>query len=360
MALTTKEYMRNLVERLNYLTQKYDEGHPEVSDKEWDDMYFELLNLENQLGTYYTDSPTRAVDFRVVNELKKVEHNHKMLSLEKTKNLEDVVKFANGRQLVAMPKCDGLTCSLRYIDGRLVSAETRGNGVIGEDVLHNALTIPSIPHRINYTDELIVDGEIVCLYNHFENFKEEYKNPRNFAAGGIRLLDANECAKRMLTFKVWEVIKGFDEDNSLIGRLNSVAKLGFSVVPLIKTAVFTEELISTVKNLAEVAQIPIDGIVFKFDNIEYGKSLGETAHHFKNAIAYKFYDDVYLTQLVNVMWTMGRTGVLTPVALFNPIDIDGTNVERASLHNLSILKETLGTPWVGQTVGVYKANMIIP
>lgn len=357
---TDNEIMRDLVDRLNYLTQKYDEGHPEVSDKEWDDLYFQLLDLENKLGTYYADSPTRAIDFQVVNELKKVEHNHKMLSLEKTKELEDVVKFANGRQLVAMPKCDGLTCSLRYIDGRLVSAETRGNGVIGEDVLHNALTIPTIPHRINYTDELVVDGEIVCLYNHFENFKEEYKNPRNFAAGGIRLLDANECAKRMLTFKVWEVIKGFDESNSLVERLNAVEKLGFSVVPLVKTAVFTEDLVTTVKNLAAIAQIPIDGIVFKFDNIAYGKSLGETAHHFKNAIAYKFYDDVYMTKLLNIMWTMGRTGVLTPVALFDPVDIDGTIVERASLHNLSILQETLKIPWKGQSIGVFKANMIIP
>lgn len=357
---TDKDIMRDLVDRLNYLTKKYDEGHPEVSDKEWDDLYFQLLDLENKLGIYYADSPTRAIDFQVVNELQKVEHNHKMLSLDKTKSLEDVVKFANGRQVVAMPKCDGLTCSLRYINGRLVSAETRGNGVIGEDVLHNALTIPTIPHRINYTDELIVDGEIVCLYNHFEKFKEEYKNPRNFAAGGIRLLDANECAKRMLTFKVWEVIKGFDEENSFINRLNMVAKLGFSVVPMVKTAIFTEELVDTVKDLATIAQIPIDGLVFKFDDINYGKSLGETAHHFKNAIAFKFYDDVYMTKLLNIMWTMGRTGVLTPVALFEPIDIDGTIVERASLHNLSILKETLKVPWRGQPIGVFKANMIIP
>ena len=167
---TFLENMRSLVDRLNYLTQKYDEGNPEVTDKEWDDLYFQLLRMEQMVGEYYIDSPTRTIDYRVVNELRKVEHNHPMLSLDKTKSLDDVISFANKHPMVAMTKVDGLTCSLRYIDGRLVSAETRGNGVIGEDVLHNALTIPTIPHRINYKDELILDGEIVCLYNHFEQF----------------------------------------------------------------------------------------------------------------------------------------------------------------------------------------------
>ena len=357
---TVMEQMRELVDKLNYLTKKYDEGNPEVSDKEWDDMYFHLLDLENQTKSFYIDSPTRAINYQVVNELKKVEHNHPMLSLDKTKSLEDVTKFANGKTMLAMTKCDGLTCSLRYLNGKLVSAETRGNGVIGEDVLHNALVCPSIPHRINYDKELIVDGEIVCLINHFENFKEDYANPRNFAAGSIRLLDSQECAKRMLTFIAWDVIKGIDDEDLLSNRLIKLSMLGFTVVPFIQTAIFTDDMVDTIKNLTIHNQIPMDGIVFKFDSKSYGDELGATSHHFKNAIALKFVDEVYLTTLQNIVWTMGRTGVLTPIAIFDTVDMDGSQVNRASLHNLTIMQETLNKPWKGQPIGVYKANMIIP
>lgn len=357
---TSKEIMRDLVDRLNYLTLKYDEGRPEVSDKEWDDLYFQLLDMENKAGMYYIDSPTRAINYQVVNELNKVEHNHKMLSLDKTKSLEDVISFIDKQLAAVMAKVDGLTCSLRYINGKLVSAETRGNGVIGEDVLHNALTIPTIPHRINYEDELIVDGEIVCLLNDFEQFSEEYKNPRNFASGSIRLLDAKECANRKLTFVAWDVIKGFDDNNSFSDRLMKLRELGFFIVPFIKTYNIDDGLIDVVKTISNKAYVPIDGLVFKFDDIAYGKAQGETAHHFKNAIAYKFYDEIYGTILRNISWTMGRTGVLTPVAVFDAIDIEGSMVERANLHNVSIMKETLGTPWNGQSIGVFKANMIIP
>ena len=358
---TSKEIMRDLINRLNYLTQKYDEGCPEVSDKEWDDLYFQLLDMENQAGTYYEDSPTRKVNYQVVNELTKVEHNHKMLSLDKTKSLDDVVGFANKHPMVAMTKVDGLTCSLRYIDGRLVSAETRGNGVIGEDVLHNALTIATIPHRINYTDELIVDGEIVCLTCDFQNFAEEYKNPRNFAAGSIRLLDSTECAKRRLTFVAWDVITGFTDKVLFSDKLQSLKHLGFFVVPFVLCNEIDEGLIDVIKTLSNKLYIPMDGLVFKFNDTIYGKAQGETAHHFKNAIAYKFYDETYPTKLKDIEWSMGRTGILTPVAVFDPVDIDGATVERASLHNISILRSLLGdTPWRGQPIEVYKANMIIP
>lgn len=357
---TSNEIMRDLIARLNYLTKKYDEGQPEVSDKEWDDLYFQLLNMENQVGMYYEDSPTRRVNYQVVNELKKVEHNHKMLSLDKTKSLDDVVSFANKHPMVAMTKVDGLTCSLRYINGRLVSAETRGNGVIGEDVLHNALTVASIPHRINYTDELIIDGEIVCLTCDFQDFAEEYKNPRNFAAGSIRLLDAKECAKRKLTFVAWDVITGFEDKALFSDRLQALKHLGFFVVPFILCNEIDDNVIDIIKTLSAQLSVPLDGLVFKFNDIVYGKAQGETAHHFKNAIAYKFYDEIYPTKLKNIEWSMGRTGVLTPVAVFDPIDIDGSVVERASLHNLNILKETLNIPWVGQPIGIFKANMIIP
>ena len=358
---TSNELMRDLVDRLNYLTKKYDEGHPEVSDKEWDDLYFQLLAIENQAGIYYEDSPTRKVNYQVVNELTKVEHNHKMLSLDKTKSLDDVISFANKHPMVAMTKVDGLTCSLRYINGKLISAETRGNGVIGEDVLHNALTIATIPHRINYTDELIVDGEIVCLTCDFQEFAEEYKNPRNFAAGSIRLLDSTECAKRRLTFIAWDVIAGFEDKIFFSDKLQSLKYLGFCVVPAILCNEIDENVIDIIKTLSNKQFIPMDGLVFKFNDTTYGKAQGETAHHFKNAIAYKFYDEIYPTKLKDIEWSMGRTGVLTPVAVFDPIDIDGATVERASLHNISILRSLLGdTPWKGQPIEVYKANMIIP
>ena len=251
--------------------------------------------------------------------------------------------------------------SLRYVDGKLVSAETRGDGVIGEDVLHNALTIPTIPHRINYKDELIVDGEIVCLRTDFEDFQETYKNPRNFASGSIRLLDSSECAKRKLTFIAWDMIKGFDDLTIFSEKLIALKSLGFFVVPFIRTSIIDQEVIDVVGGLSYKMAIPLDGVVFKFEDIAYGKAQGETTHHFKNAIAFKFYDESYETNLKDILWTMGRTGVLTPVAVFDPIDIDGSVVERASLHNLSILKETLGTkPFKGQQIRVSKMNMVIP
>ena len=354
-----KYEIRPLIDKLNYYTKMYDEGHPEISDREWDDMYFQLQSAERFYNVYYEDSPTQRVNYQVVNELNKVEHNHKMLSLDKTKDTDVVSSFIGSQPYLAMLKMDGLTCSLRYIGGKLVSAETRGNGLVGEDILHNALVVKNIPNKIDYTEELIIDGEIICKYSDFEKFSNEYANPRNFASGSIRLLDSAECAKRNLSFVAWEVIKGL-EDNSFSKKLNSLSSLGFTVVDNVITKNYEED-IKLLKHFAEQKGYPIDGIVFKFDDVEYGKSLGETGHHFKNAIAYKFYDEEYETTLLDIEWTMGRTGVLTPVAILNPIDIEGTEVSRASLHNISIMEELLKyAPFKGQKVYVYKANMIIP
>lgn len=355
--------MRPLVDRLNYLTKLYDEGHPEISDQEYDDLYFRLLDMETTTNYFFPDSPTRRINYQVVTSLPKVTHNHKMLSLDKTRDLSGVIKFANNQPLVAMTKVDGLTCSLRYVNGRLISAETRGDGIVGEDILHNALTIPTIPHRINFTGDLVVDGEIVCLTNDFEEqFSKDYKNPRNFAAGSIRLLDAAECAKRKLSFIAWDVIKGFEDKDTFSDRLWELWRLQFTVVPyfVIYKDSEVEEVVQDIVNESHMRYIPLDGVVFKFNIIEYGTAQGETAHHFKNAIAYKFYDESYPTQLRDIEWSMGRTGVLTPVAIFDPVDIDGSTVERANLHNVSILHETLNIPWRGQAIEVFKAHMIIP
>lgn len=359
--------MEELIELLNRATKAYDEGHPIMTDKAWDELYFQLQELENRTGIILPDSPTQKVVYEVVNELEKVKHNHPMLSLDKTKELNTVKSFLGNKSFIAMCKMDGLTCSLKYMNGQLVSAETRGNGLVGENILHNAKVISSIPKEIPYKGELVVDGEIICTQSDFKTFEKEYKNPRNFAAGSIRLLSAKECRLRKLTFIAWDVIKGLEESNSVFEKLNILDDFEFETVPsflihkdqLIENETF-EWLVEELKNTANNYGYPIDGIVFKFDDIEYGKTLGSTAHHFKNAIAYKFYDEVYTTELLNIEWTMGRTGTLTPVAVFAPIDIDGSVVERASLHNLSIMEETIGIPYYGQKIEVFKANMIIP
>ena len=366
--------IRDLINKLNYYTKKYDEGNPEISDKEWDDMYFDLQELESWTGLYFEDSPTQKVIFQEVSKLNKVEHNHPMLSLDKTKSVDAVKSFLGNKDFICMAKMDGLTCSLRYLDGKLVSAETRGNGQVGEDILHNALVVKNIPKRINYQNELIIDGEIICTYKDFEPFAAEYKNPRNFASGSIRLLNSSECAKRNLTFVAWDIVKGFDEEKEnsklltgyynekLSDKLLEADALGFTIVPF-------EVNLSEYKNIEQIMEVvkksssmfPIDGLVFKYNNCDEYIAAGKTDHHFKGGLAYKFYDEEYETTLLDIEWTMGRTGVLTPVAILNPIDIEGTEVSRASLHNISIMEELLKyAPFKGQKVYVYKANMIIP
>lgn len=350
-------HINNLIEELNNATVAYDKGTPIMSDKEWDDKFFELVKLEAELNYYRSDSPTQIVYFKTVSELKKVQHNHPMLSLAKTKDINEINNFIKDKDIISMCKMDGLTCSLYYVDGRLVRAETRGNGIEGEDVTHNALVIKSIPNYIPYKEELIIDGEIICTYDNFKDFAKEYKNPRNFAAGSIRLLDAEECAKRKLTFVAWDVIKGFEEEEWLSEKLYLINRLGFTIVPLFVDSFADLDLIAWAKECG----FPIDGLVVKYNNCKYYQSLGRTDHHFRGGLAYKFYDETYETQLKNIEWTMGRTGVLTPVAIFEPIDIDGTTVERASLHNISVMHELSGGfERIGDTLYIFKANQIIP
>lgn len=368
--MTEETKLLNLIDLANSYTRDYDLGHPTITDESWDGLYFQIQELEEKLGIYYKHSPTQHIPYDVINQLRKVEHGHKMLSLQKTKNLEEVEKFLDNSDSLIMLKMDGLTCSLTYLDGELVSAETRGNGIVGEDILHNALQIKSIPNYIpRISGKLVVDGEIICTTKNFEMFASEYKNPRNFAAGSIRLLDSQECAKRKLSFVAWDVIEGLEEYNLLSERFAHIRNYGFNVVPYVfypawdanDEQVSLDTMIDHLKIRAEEFGYPIDGAVAKFNSISYGKSLGETSHHFKNALAYKFYDETYETELIDIEWTMGRTGVLTPVAVFKPVDIDGSTVERASLHNVSIMIETLhGYGWKGQKVEVFKANMIIP
>ena len=356
--MTFEEY-NYAIEDLNKATIAYDKGQPIMTDEEWDDLYFAVSEYEYWNGAS-PDSPTQKIHFETVSELKKVKHNHPMLSLDKTKDWNNFIDyFASinpNKDVIGMLKLDGLTCSLKYENGKLVSAETRGNGEVGEDILHNALVISSIPKRIPYYEDFIVDGEIICTDKNFEPFANDYKNSRNFAAGSIRLLDSKECASRNLTFIVWNIITPIS--NSFMKNLIQAKQLGFFVTPW--TSSFDWDAKEFLQNKAKELGYPIDGLVGRFDDIEFGNSLGATDHHAKAAYAFKFYDEEYDTKLRDIDWTMGRTGVLTPVAVFDPVDADGSIIERASLHNYSVMKDLLGDPFVGERLKVCKMNMIIP
>ena len=363
--MSEKFEMASLIRKLNEATEEYDKGTPIMSDKQWDQMYFRLKELEEQTGIVLNGSPTKQIIYKSVNNLEKVTHSHPMLSLDKTKEIDVIKSFVKNHRYISMAKADGLTCSLTYKNGMLVRAETRGNGVVGEDITHNALVIKSIPNIINTNEEVfIVDGELVCLDKDFEPYSNTYKNSRNFTSGSARLLDSKECEKRNLTFIAWDVVEGFEGFDTLSHKLNRLSDFfGFFTIPRINNPIKDdiEFDIETLQNLCKDIGLPIDGIVFKYDNIEEYNAAGRTDHHFKGGLAYKFYDETYLTRLKSIHWTMGRTGVLTPVAVFDPIEIDGTTVERASLHNVSIMRETLGDcAYVGEPLEIYKANQIIP
>lgn len=349
-----------LVSELNRLTELYDKGIPEISDKEWDDMYFELATLEHERGYILPNSPTQKVNYTVVNELIKVEHNHPMLSLDKTKDVEEIKSFVGNKDWIAMLKMDGLTCSLLYEDGRLVRAETRGDGEIGENITHNAMTLPSIPKRIQYKDKLIVDGEIICKLDDFKEFAGEYKNARNFASGSIRLLDNAECAKRHLGFVAWDCIGNIKKCETLADKLLELWFLNFKCTPYFMLGDYDclEDAIKRLKEIADIEHYPIDGIVFKWNNCAEYESAGRTGHHFRGGLAYKFYDELYETKLTDVEWTMGKTGTLTPTAVFETVQIDGCDISRASLHNISIIKKLGLTN--NCTVKISKRNEIIP
>ena len=351
------EEIKMQIAQLNMWTKAYEEGHPIVSDKKWDEAYFRLADLENKANIHLPNSPTQKVVYEVQTELKKVTHNHPMLSADKTKDWDKFVQYFGDKDIVGMLKLDGLTLSLRYVDGHLVSAETRGDGEIGEDVTMNATTIASIPKYIDYTDELIIDGEIICRYCDFTAFSGEYANPRNFAAGSIRLLDPNECKKRNLTFVAWHVVKGLTND--VAKNLNHLVGLGFLTTPW--TSSFDLDAKEYLIDCAKELSYPIDGLIGRFMDREYGDSLGVTSHHSKAIYAFKFYDETVQARLNTIKWQVGRSGVLTPIACFDPIEIEGTIVERASLHNYSVMRETLGPcAYIGEPLQVYKANQIIP
>lgn len=354
------------VRELNSASEAYyNSDNPIMSDYEFDCKYDELKRWEEETGIILSNSPTQNVGATTLSSIKEVTHKTPMLSLEKCHSTEEIIKFANNHNLVASVKLDGLTVRLTYKDGNLVLAESRGNGVVGSDVTEHVKQFTNVPLHINKEGTYIIDGEALIKLDDFAEINKngEYKNSRNLAAGTLSSLDTSVVKDRKLSWYAWEVVEGAKESKSFTFSLIEAEELGLDVVPnanLGYSEMDIEEIIEYCFDKAKEYNLPQDGVVFKFDDVEYGKSLGNTSHHFRNGIAYKIFNDSVETKLVDIEWTMGKTGSLCPTAVFNPIEIEQTIVERASLHNISVMKQILGNPWIGQHVGVFKANLIIP
>lgn len=363
--------MAGLVNELNkFRNAYYNENKSLISDKEYDELFDKLQAMEEESGIIYANSPTQTVGYEVVSKLDKVKHDHPLLSLGKTTDMQDFIDYFHGKPTLLMAKMDGLTCSLYYEDGELVRAESRGNGEIGEDITNNVKTFVNIPAHIPFKGKLWVDGEAIIDYGTFDeiNSREEtpYKNPRNLVSGSVRQLNSEIVAKRKVRFIAWKLYKSISaEGNREFGKnsLNFmlINNLGFEVVPLMlcdNLSVQCELSIKTLKAQCEDLGYPIDGIVGMFDDIGYGNNLGMTGHHPKHSLAFKFYQERNETELIDIEWSTSRTGLINPVAIVEPVEIDGTTVSRATLNNVSIIKDLkLG---IGDTVTIIKSNQIIP
>ena len=356
--------MRELVNKLNAANYAYyNSDSPIMSDEEYDLKLKELQKLEEETGIILSNSPTQRVGAPVLSELKKVPITPKpMLSLDKCHSDEEVAAFANNQSMIAMIKLDGLSVRVKYNNGKLMSANTRGNGVEGTDITEHIKQFQNVPLEIPYKDEFIIDGEAIIKIADFEeiNKNNEFKNPRNAAAGALNVLDTKLVKDRKLSFIAWDIIAGSDY-KLLSERLAEAQSYGFEIVYFI-TDTPVDEIKSTNNIIMSFKdEYPCDGVVWKFNNVEYGDSLGQTSHHFKNGIAWKPEVETAETRLQNIQWTMGRTGVLTPVAVFDPVELDGSVIERASLHNYSVMRKTLGDcAYVGEPLTIFKANLIIP
>ena len=361
--------IKELIKQLNqYRNLYYNDSVSEVSDHEYDDLFDELRQLEEETNIVMANSPTHTVGYEIKSKLEKVKHSHPMLSLDKTKSVDDLKKFASDKNCLLMCKMDGLTVLLTYENGELIQAETRGNGEEGEIITHNVKVFENIPLHIDYIGHLEVEGEAIITYDDFEEINsklpenEKYKNPRNLVSGSVRQLDSNIAAQRHIKFIAWKVPKTIDSrsDKYFAKKLEQVKELGFDIVPyLIHFEDTIENRIALLKNTAKELGYPIDGLVMTYNDITYGESLGTTGHHPKHSLAFKFYDEEVETKLLDIEWSCGKSGQVTPVAIFNPVEIDGTTIKKASLHNISIIKE-LGICARYQEINVYKANQIIP
>ena len=362
-------HMRELVELLNRARRSYEQENTEImSNYEYDKLYDELQELEEKLGTRMANSPTVNVGYEVLSELPKERHERPMLSLDKTKDVERLKEFLGGQKALISWKLDGLTVVLTYQNGELVKAVTRGNGVIGEVITNNAKVFKNVPLKIPYQGELVLRGEAVISYKDFEKINEEiedvdakYKNPRNLCSGSVRQLNNEITAKRNVRFYAFTLVRaeGVDFQNSRKYQMQWLENQGFDVVENHEVTRDTiEEEVAWFAREIEHNEVPSDGLVLVYDDIAYGQSLGTTAKFPRDSFAFKWADEIRNTKLLEIEWSPSRTGLINPVAIFEPVELEGTTVSRASVHNLSIMEELhLG---IGDTIEVYKANMIIP
>lgn len=361
--------MKELVEKLDQAAKAYYQEDREImSNQEYDSLYDQLEQLEKETGTVLTNSPTVRVGYEAVNELPKEEHPSPMLSLDKTKDREVLRGFIGNHKCLLSWKLDGLTIVLTYENGELVKAVTRGNGIVGEVITNNARVFKNIPLRIPYKGQLVLRGEAIITYSEFERINEtigdadaKYKNPRNLCSGSVRQLNNEITAKRNVRFYAFALVSAQDVDfsNSREKQFIWLKKQGFEVVEYkVVTSESLDEAMDYFSKAIVNNDFPSDGLVVTYDDIAYGESLGSTAKFPRNSFAFKWADEMRETRLVDMEWSPSRTGLINPVAIFEPVELEGTTVSRASVHNISIVKELqLG---IGDTIKVYKANMIIP
>ena len=369
MSRSKKDRMLELVEILNKAGCAYYQESAEImSNREYDELYEELEGLEKELGITLASSPTVNVGYEVLSELPKERHDSPMLSLDKTKEIAELKRFVGDQRALMSWKLDGLTIVLTYREGRLYKAVTRGNGEVGEVITNNARVFQNIPLKIAYRGELILRGEAVISYREFERINSEiedvdakYKNPRNLCSGSVRQLNNEITAKRNVHFYAFSLVQAEDVDfhNSRACQMNWLLEQGFEVVEFHE--VTQENVEAEVLKFSEKIpqnDFPSDGLVLIYDDIEYGKSLGRTSKFPRDSYAFKWADELRETTLTEIEWSPSRTGLINPVAIFEPVELEGTTVSRASVHNISIMEELeLG---IGDRIEVYKANMIIP
>ena len=360
------EKIKQLVDTLNKARKAYyQESYEIMSDFEYDKLYDELEALEKETGIVLSNSPTVQVGYTVLSDLKKVKHDKKMLSLDKTKEISKIEDFLNTKEGLLSFKMDGLTIVLTYIDGNLISAVTRGNGEIGEDITHNCKVFKNIPLKIPFKDELVIRGEALISFKDFEKINqnlditEKYKNPRNLCSGTVRQLNNEITKDRNVSFLAFSLVKCNKSFDLKSKQLEFLSSLGFETVEYkLVNQSNVKEVILNFENKIDINKFATDGLVVTFNDISYSHSLGETSKFPKDSMAFKWADDLASTTLLNVEWNTSRTGLINPVAVFEPVELEGTTVNRASLHNVSIIKNLkLG---IGDTIKVYKANMIIP
>ena len=381
--------MKELVEKLNkYRDAYYNQNTSLITDREYDSLYDKLCQMEVENGLILSNSPTQSVGYTVSSKLEKVKHNHPLLSLDKTTDTQEFLDFFGGKEFILMAKLDGLTVSIKYDKGKFVSAETRGDGEIGEDISHNAPMFKNLPLTIPYDGELIVDGECIIYEDELQKINKrentDYKNVRNLVSGTVRQLDSKICANRNVYFIAWKLQtmpkseyyhylfvqpnpkkppRPVVDLNLHNDRLQFLSDLGFDTVKRLfitqnKNLPTIEAYIHWLKSSCESLHMPIDGMVGMFNDIKYGESLGMTGHHPKHSLAFKFYQEENETTLKDIEWATSRTGQVNPVAVFEPVEIDGTTVSRATLNNVSCIKDLeLG---IGDTITVIKSNQIIP